>query len=51
MEIKIVDKTSKSGNPYSTLNLCFDNGYTFETFLNNEQKMLIQLALNERKEK
>lgn len=51
VEIRINDKvSSKSGNPYSTLEIIFDTGYKFETFLNNEQKMLIQMAL-ERKEK
>lgn len=50
MGIAVEEKTSKAGKPYNVLVITFNNGYVFETFLNNEQTFCIKSAL-ERKEK
>lgn len=40
--ITIEQRTSKkSGNSYNVLIIEFENGYKFETFLNNEQYFII----------
>lgn len=43
--ITINDKMSKIGNAYHTLSMEFENGYKFETFLNNEQYFIISQLL------
>ncbi len=35
-------RTSKSGKPYNVLIVIFENGYQFETFLNNEQAFILK---------
>lgn len=44
--ITIVEKTSKNGNKYATLNIKFENGYQFSCFLNNEQHFILSQLLN-----
>lgn len=36
------DRTSKAGRAYTVLVILFDNGYQFETFLNNEQAFILR---------
>lgn len=44
--IKVDERFSeKSKRPYHVLCVSFKNGYTFETFLNAEQKLAITLSL------
>lgn len=45
MHLSIVDCVSSKGKPYSVLEIHFDNGYVFKTFLNNEQKFCVENAL------
>lgn len=33
--------SKKNGKPYSVLNIEFENGYTLEHFLTNEQKFIV----------
>ena len=41
-ECYITDGVSKkTGKPYSVLNIEFENGYTLEHFLTNEQKFIV----------
>lgn len=35
--------TSKSGKQYTLLKVAFKNGYTYQTFLNNDQQMILRL--------
>lgn len=45
MHLTVKDCVSSKGKPYSVLEIHFDNGYVFNTFLNNEQKFCIESAL------
>lgn len=40
-ECYIIDNVSKNGKPYSVLHIDFENGYTLEHFLTNEQKFIV----------
>lgn len=35
-------RTSKTGKPYNVLIIHFENGYQFESFLNNEQAFILK---------
>lgn len=45
MHLAVKDCISSKGKAYSVLEIHFDNGYVFNTFLNNEQKFCIESAL------
>lgn len=40
-ECYVMQRKSKNGNEYKVLCVEFSNGYTFETFLNNEQAFIV----------
>ncbi len=40
--ISVLTKHSKkTGNDYKVLHIVFDNGYTFDTFISNEQEFCL----------
>lgn len=39
--LEVVKRMSKAGKEYFVLVITFENGYKFETFLNNEQAFII----------
>ena len=44
--MRIDKRVSKNGREYYVLVLRFDNGYEFETFLNNEQYFCIKGSIS-----
>lgn len=45
----VTQKSQKTGNDYTQLQVHFHDGYVFKAFLNDEQRMLIKHAVESRK--
>jgi hypothetical protein len=47
-EVRLETRTAKSGKSYTMIIVRFTNDYEYESFLNNEQKALIEYAVKDK---